>query len=327
MGKQKAPKAPDPVVTANAQTASNKETALAQANLNAVNQYGPGGSQVWSTTGTNADGTPIRSLTTTLDPKSQGIYETGLNTQQNLANLAQEQSGRLGGLLNTPLDFSAQKDYLDSLTSGALDKGWEQRQNALDTKLSNQGIKIGSGAYTRAQNDFDVNQSDAYNSAKVNNYNTALQSQLALRSQPLNEVAALASGSQIQQPQFGSVPQTGLAGTDVAGITNQGYQNQVNAVNQANAQTGQMMGGLFSAGANLLPLFFSDKRLKKNIEPTGKKIAGVPIVEYDRKDTGKHEVGVLAQALEKKHPELVDHSHPSGYRRVDYGGLLRMAKK
>lgn len=327
MGKASAPTAPDPTATANAQTASNKETAIAQANLNQVDQVNPTGSLKYTQIGTNADGTPKYQATTTYAPKAQGIYDAGQNTQQNLANVAQEQSGRIGGLLNAPLDFSAQKQYLEGLTSGALDKSWAKDQASLDTKLSNQGIKLGSTAYDRAQNEFGVTKSDAYNSANVNNYNTALQSQMALRQAPINELLALAGQGQIQQPQFGSTPQTGVGGTDVAGLTNQAYQNQVNAVNQANGQTNQMLGGLFSAGANLLPLAFSDERLKDDIEPTGRKIGGVPEVTWDWKDGSGSGRGVIAQALEKKHPELVDNSHPSRMKRVNYGGLMAMGAR
>src|SRR5688572_7562995 len=107
MCQQRAPAAPDPTTTANAQTASNRETAIAQANLNQVDQVNPTGSLKYTQIGTNADGTPKYQATTTYAPKAQGIYDAGQNTQQNLANVAQEQSGRIGGLLNAPLDFSA----------------------------------------------------------------------------------------------------------------------------------------------------------------------------------------------------------------------------
>jgi len=327
MSKQSAPQAPDPVATAASQTASNRETAIAQANLNMVDQVGPGGSVKYSQIGTNSDGTPKYQQTTAYDPKTEGIYNAGIGTQQNLASLAQQKSGELGGLLANPINFDQQKQYLEGLTSGALDKSWANQQSSLDQKLSNQGIKLGSSAYDRAQNQFGVTKSDAYNSANVNNYNTALQSQMALRQAPIQEILALAGQGQIAQPSFGSTPQTGVAGTDVAGITNQSYQNNVNAVNQANQGTNQMLGGLFSAGANLLPLAFSDMRLKENVRPTGEKIAGVPVVEYDRKDTGKHEVGVIAQALEKKHPELVHRDPQSKMRMVDYGRLLQMGAR
>lgn len=54
MGKSSpsAPPAPDPIAVANAQGAANKETALTEAQLNRVNQYGPNGSVVYSS---NAD--------------------------------------------------------------------------------------------------------------------------------------------------------------------------------------------------------------------------------------------------------------------------------
>lgn len=49
MGKKSsAPAAPDPVATANAQAAANKETAIAQAKLNMVNQVGPSGTLTYT---------------------------------------------------------------------------------------------------------------------------------------------------------------------------------------------------------------------------------------------------------------------------------------
>lgn len=325
MGKQSAPAAPNPQATAAAQTASNRETAITQAGLNMVNQTDAAGNkQSWNQIGTWADGTPRYETTQTLSPKSQGIYEAGLGTQKNLASLAQQKSGELGGLLANPINFDQQKAYLESLTSGALDKSWDRQQSSLDQRLSNQGIKLGSDAYTRATNDFGVTRSDAYNSANVNNYNTALQSQMALRQAPINEILALAGQGSVASPQFTATPQTGVAGTDVAGITQAGYNNQVNAVNQANQQTGQMFGGLFSAGASLAPLFFSDERLKKNVKPMRMKLADVPLKSWEWKDGSGKGVGVMAQDVEKKHPEMVDNSHPSGFKRVNYGGLMRM---
>src|SRR5690606_29458617 len=133
------------------------------------------------------------------------LQTTNEGTAQNLANLAKDQSGRLGTLLNAPIDFTAQKDYLEGLTSGALDKRWNALGQQNETELINRGIRPGSTQYNDLKNQFMVNQSDAYNSANVNNYNTALQSQLALRQAPINEIAALSGGSQVQAPQFGQI--------------------------------------------------------------------------------------------------------------------------
>jgi hypothetical protein len=46
-----------------------------------------------------------------------------------------------------------------------------------------------------------------------------LAEQLAIRNQPLNETSALLTGSQVQMPQFGSVPGVQVANTD----TSSGY--------------------------------------------------------------------------------------------------------
>lgn len=308
----KAPSAPNPVTTANAQTASNRETAVAQAGLNAVNQITPNGNLTYDQIGQWSDGTPRFQATQSLSAAGKALQGTTEATTQNLANVAKEQSGRLSGLLNQPLDFSQQQNYLEGLTSGALDKSWDRQAEQFETSLANRGIRPGSTAYQQQLNDFQTNRSDAYNSANVNNYNTALQSQLALRQQPLNEILALAGQGQIQQPNFTSTPQTGVAGTDVAGITQAGYQNQMQGYNAGQ----QQLGGLFSAGASLIPLL-SDRRAKMDIERIGQTDAGVPVYKFRYKTGGPIQIGYMAQDLLETNPDAVSMG-PDGFYRVDY---------
>ncbi len=151
----------------------------------------------------------------------------------------------------------------------------------------------------------------------------AFGDQITGRNQGINELMALLSGSQVQQPQFPGTGQTGVGGTDVTG-TAMGLYNAKNSqyLNQQN-QNNSMLGGLFGLGSSAL-MAFSDERLKDNIEPTGEKVGGVPVKSWTWKGSGEPDVGVIAQDVERKHPELVDHSHPSGYRRVNYGGLMRL---
>lgn len=313
-----APTPPNPQNTIQQQTASNRETAITQAGLNMVDQTDASGNKLaFAQIGTWPDGTPRFSATQTLGEAGQALQTTNQGTAQNLSNLANEQSGRIGSLLNAPIDFTAQKDYLEGLTSGALDKTWDRQSQQFETDLINRGIRPGSSAYTDQVDQFRTSKSNAYNAANVSNYNTALSSQLALRSAPLNEILALSGQSQVQQPSFASTPSTGVAGTDVGGIVNGGYGQQMQ---QYNAQQSQL-GGLFSAGANLLPLAFSDIRLKTNIKRVGTHPIGVGIYEYDRVDTGRHERGVIAQELMQIAPELVDSSSPTGFLRVSYGML------
>lgn len=297
----KAPSAPNPVTTANAQTASNRETAITQAGLNLIDQTDALGNKLThSQIGKWPDGTPRFSATQTLSPAQQAIANAGQATQGNLANLAQEQSGRLSGLLNEPLDWSTQQNYLNELTAQNLDPQWDRLAQQNEQALVNRGLRPGSTAYNAAQDEFLKSRSGSYNSANLNNFNSALQSQMALRNQPLNEILALSGQGQIQQPNFGATPQTGVAGTDVAGITQAGYQNQMQGYN-ANQST---LGGLFSAGASLIPLL-SDRRAKSDIKRIGTADNGLGLYLYRYRTGGPFHVGVMADEVAAVNPGAI----------------------
>lgn len=308
------PKAPSANSVIQQQTASNKETAIANAGLNMINQTDSAGNQLnYQQIGTWADGTPKYQATQTLGAAGQALQTANQGTAQNLADLAKEQSGRLSSLLSDPIDFSAQRDYLEGLTSGALDKRWDTLAQQNETDLINRGIRPGSALYDQMKNQFMTNQSDAYNSANVANYNTALQSQLALRQQPINEILALAGGAQLQSPSFGQTPQTGLAGVDTAGIQQQAFANQQNQ--WSNNQS--IIGGLFSAGASLLPLL-SDRRAKEDINVIGMTEGGNFVYEFRYIGSDEVHTGVMAQDLLLTQPEAVCVGDDGLYR-VRYG--------
>jgi len=331
-----APQAPSPTATAAAQTGSNVSTAVAQQQLNAVNQYGPQGSVTYSQNGTyqftdpstgQTYTLPKMTQTTTLSPEQQALYSTGVKTQQNLANTAQNQSQRLDSLLSTPfsLNNDATEARLMELGSKRLDPQLQRTREAEIARLSNQGIKIGSTAYDRAMELVNQSENDARNQLLLNGRNQAVQEALLERNQPLNEIIGLASGTQVQTPSYAATPQTGLAGTDVAGITQNAYANQMNAYNQQQQSNNSLLGGLFGLGSSAL-MAFSDKTLKTDIEDTGERVAGVPVKTFRWKGSGRPDVGVIAQDVEKKHPELVAR-HPSGKRMVNYGGLLQLGQR
>src|SRR6185312_2046030 len=116
MDAPQAPAAPDPVKTAQAQSAANKETAVAQYGLNATNQNTPQGSLTYKQIGTWEDGTPRFEATTSLNAGEQGLYDTGLATRQNVANIGRDQSARIGELLGKPLDLNtATENKIDEL--------------------------------------------------------------------------------------------------------------------------------------------------------------------------------------------------------------------
>ena len=109
----------------------------------------------------------------------------------------------------------------------------------------------------------------------------------------------------------------------MAGITNQAYQGQLAAAQYQNSQNQSLLGGLFGLGGDAI-FKFSDLRLKDNIEKVGELPDRTNVYEYDFRPTGEHQIGVVAQEVEKTHPKAV-HTTPSGYKAVDYNRLIAEA--
>jgi hypothetical protein len=144
---------------------------------------------------------------------------------------------------------------------------------------------------------------------------------LALRQLPLNEVAAIMGGAQVQLPQFqayqgaevGAAPV--FAGQQAAGnFAQQSYGNQTAAYNAKMGVLGSIAGaaGMY-AGAK------SDRRLKSNIVRVGTHPLGIGIYEYDIFD--RRERGVMADEVEQVKPEAVAIDPADGYKMVYYGML------
>lgn len=530
MGKPSAPAAPDPTLTAQAQTASNVATADNNAALNRVNQYTPYGSSVYSVDGTTADGTPQYSQTTSLSPTQQNLLNM---TQQGETTLGQTALGQLGNLQNAysqPFSFggpnvqsslpnagqiqtaignsgqiktgvgdagsiqsglgnygSAQTgldtsglpgmqssvnnsgpsltgqvgsgDYSSQIKQAQdaaynaqtqyLDPQFQQGQQSLDAKLANQGLSTGNTAYDNAQKNYGLQKQSAYqgaqdaavsagnqeqntlygqalnsanfqnsanaqgynqglssanlaNTANQQGYNQALQSGtfansgqgqnytqalgagtfsntaqgqqygqnlsnadfsnsaqnqqygqnlgtagfsnsaqnqqygqslsnanlnnsasaqslqqgLGLYNQPLNSYNALATGAQVTNPTFGSVPTANQANTDVAGITNSAYQDQLAAYSAQNAGINNLFGlGGTLGGAAITK--YSDRRLKREITRVGTTPGGIPTYTFKYNgDDDQEYFGVMAD--EVSHIDGAVIRGIDGFDRVDY---------
>lgn len=322
------PTAPNPSEIINQQTQSNRDTAITQSGLNMVNQTDAQGNTLnYQQIGTWADGTPRYSATQALGAAGQQLLNTNQGTQQNLANLAQEQSGRLSGLLNAPLDFSglpnagslgdndysADRQRVEDALFSRLNPQLDRSREQFETSLVNRGIRPGSTAYAQELSTFNQGVNDQRTSVllgagqeqnrlqdlKLNEANfanttrsNALNEMLAQRQIPLNELLAVAGQGQVQTPQFTNTPATGVGGVDTAGIQQQGYANQYGQYQQNQ----NILGGLFSAGASLLPLF-SDRRLKRDITQIGQTEAGTPVYSFRYKDSDDWHTGFMAQDL------------------------------
>jgi hypothetical protein len=308
--KPDAPAAPDPQATIAAQTAGNKETAISNAALNRVNQVTPYGNSTYTTNGTDANGIPEYTQTTSLAPAQQQLLD---QSNQGSIALGNTKLGMLDQVSNSyanpidtsgapgiassagrpmfnPQDYSAaQKQAQDAAyykNTSYLDPQFEQGQKAMDNSLINQGITQGTEAYNNAQGNFGRTKQAAYDDARrsaisegnqeqntlynqgaqtnqqqysqglsdANLRNSSnsqfLQQLFALRNQPLNEYNALNTGSQVTNPTFTSVPTASQANTDVAGITNDAYKNQLGAYNAAAASN--PLNTIFGLGGSVL---------------------------------------------------------------------------
>lgn len=130
MGKPSAPKPPDPVKTATAQTGTNIGTAIANTLLGQVNQRTPYGSLRYRQRGRVPWKDPVSGKTyrlpqfraiQQLSPRGKDLQRTNLKTQQNLSTLGARQSKRLGALLGRTLDTSGLPNAgnVDALTGFA----------------------------------------------------------------------------------------------------------------------------------------------------------------------------------------------------------------
>lgn len=335
MDAPQAPAAPDPVKTAAAQSTANKETAVAQYGLNATNQTTPQGSLTYKQIGTWEDGTPRFEATTALNAGEQGLYDTGLATRQNVANIGRDQSSRIGELLGKPLDLNtATENKIDELGRARLDPQFAREGAALETSLINRGIRPGSKAYDTMHTQFSQGKNDAYNQLYLSGRGQAAQEALTERNQPINEITALMSGSQVGQPNFTNTPTPGVAPTDVIGAQQQSLNQQNVGYNAQLQQNQGLMNGLFGLGKTAASLWaMSDIETKENIEVVGERADGLHVIDFDYKpefglDNHRHR-GFIAQEVAQVYPDAVARVPSKGNRMaVNYAkvpaGLFEM---
>lgn len=321
----KAPSPPDPYQTAAAQTQSNQQTAAYNAALNRVSTYTPYGNMVYSQTGTDTSGAPTWRSDITLAPEAQQQLDNQLKQNNQLSQLGFTLGNQAAAAINQPYsDAATSRDaaanaYYKRQTA-YLDPQYANQQNDLNSRLANQGVVQGSEAWNRAQDELARQKTFAYDQAQQgaistgdNAQATQLQLQSAIKNAPLNQLNALRSGTQIQNPTFQNAPGASAAPTDVAGIINQEYQNQLAASNN-------FMNGLFGLGAGAITKW-SDRRLKRAIRRIGATAKfGLPIYRFKYIDSDEPQIGVMAQDVIDVRPQAVFRM-PNGFLAVDYGQI------
>lgn len=314
------PSPPDPQQTASAQAGMNRDTATTQQMLNMTNQIGPNGSLTYNQTGSNsfvgADGKTVTlpqfTATTTLSPEQQAIKAQSDKASLNLGTLAAEQSGKLQQYLNDPFTFTNDdaSQWAYDLASPRILQQQGQNEDQLRTTLANKGIREGSAAWNAEMGRMTNANTDQLNQLALNGRQQAYSEAVQNRNQPINEITALMSGSQVAAPQFQQTPQTGVGGVDYTGLVNQQYQSQLQNAQSTNGG----LFGLLGAGVSL----FSDRRLKRDIRRVGTLDNGLPVYAYRYVTGGPIMLGLMADEVADIIPEAVS-LHESGYAMVDYG--------
>ena len=229
----KAPKAPDPFALIEAQGRENR-----------INEVGPSGSTIYSRDPTTGVWTANRSFS----PEMQGLFEKQLDIAGQDPNAYNETV--------TNAMFGRQKALLDPIFS--------EQDRALEQKLANQGLPMGSEAYTGERNRFDRTRNEAYEAAARDATLAGTQTGISQRQAEFNQLAALLGGQQVNP----------TAPIDVTGPFQSQYQGQLNAVNSANAagaaqnsQRTAAAGATAGLLAELLPLMMACSRdFKENNE-------------------------------------------------------------
>jgi len=240
------------------------------------------------------------------------------------------------------MDMAAQRaGFQNAAQKQAYDQALGRGQFGNQARIEQFQKDVGSGTFanqaqkdaftqeaSRAQfNNAAQAQELARQNAQFNAQNTArgnyLTEQAALRNAPINEILALQSGSQVQQPNFVNTGSNQIANTDVAGIINNRFSQELDIYKQQTSNVNNIIGGLFGlagsgakAGAQIAT--GSDRRMKKNIHRVGTVFAArkhdepkkLPIYSYEYKDGfedgGKaRHIGPMAQDVEKINPSAV----------------------
>lgn len=253
------------------------------------------------------------------------LFGLGLSDAQ-FRNAAQAQDF---GQQATRAGFSnaAQQQTFDQLM------GRGQFANAAQAQQYGQNANDAAFFNTAQQQEFgqDFSNAQLANAARAQAFNEELAAaqfrnnardqqiaqDLALRGQPLNEIAALMSGSQVSAPTFVNTPTAGVQAPDIAGLTMANYQQ-----NAANSRAGtQGLFGLLGSGLGAAATFWSDRRLKRDIERIGTLPNGLGVYSYRYTWSEKPEVGLMADEVAAVRPWAVE--RVGSHDMVNYAEAMR----
>lgn len=281
-----------------------------------------------------------------------GDFVAGVSETSMAAQPYYEQMGALAGL--TPAEYQSRiQQNLSGFTTNVVDPALAAAQRQRDiSRMQEQSDIARAGAFgnirrgvveAESQAAYDIGLNQLTADLMRQGYDQAAAQTMAQMEMGLGAAGAAAGGLQ----QLGALQQT----TDQAALEaayNEFLREQGYDVGLLSALTGgaagtasaigttetsrtrpgfsQILGGIGAAGQGLAALSGSDRRLKVNVRPAGRR-NGINYYTWDWNNTaraigvdGHPTYGVMADELMQTHPHLVRRG-TDGYLRVDYAGL------
>jgi hypothetical protein len=199
----------------------------------------------------------------------------------------------------------------DAITQG-IQMGNQQRQQ----QFGEQQAQAGFANQARGQM---FNEAGAQAALANAGRTQEIQERAFLRNIPLNDVAALMGTGQVNLPQFGAIPQVGVAAPDYQGAVANQYAGQLSAYNQNQANRAGLTNALIGAGTSAA-IAISDRRLKKSIKKIGEWFKGINLYLFSYVWDDMPHVGVMADEVKKVLPDAV--YTVNGYDMVDYRKVI-----
>lgn len=240
-----------------------------------------------STGGYNSNGLPQWTSEVQLSPESQAIFDSYMRQQNQLGGLSESALNQVAQAYGSPYnydslnplygadDLNAARLRTEEALYSRLNPQFAKDEEALRTRLINQGIGQGSQAYQREMENFNQMKNDARMQAvlaggaesdralaqSMSLRQQGIQELDKLRGQPLNEYLAMSGQQQLAMPQFQQHNYGGAGTPDYQGLVNQNYQNQMAQYNANQASSNNMMGSLFGLGGAVAGSFLGQPQL------------------------------------------------------------------
>jgi hypothetical protein len=268
-----------------------------------------------------------------------GVTQTAGAEQQRMMDMAAQRAGFQNA--------AQQQEYLQAQGRGTFAN--EAQQNTFQQTLGASNFANAAqqgqfsqealrGQFANSAQAQQVAQAQARLNAQNATRAQYLTEQYALRDQPINEVTALLSGSQVHQPTFQNISEGQIPTTDIAGLMNTNFNQNFQNYQQQSANTNALLGGILGAGGKIgAGLALSDRRAKEDIHKMGTVFAAdneggeheLPIYKYAYKDdpASTQHIGPMAQDVEEIDPKAVVTHGGMKHIRTDHvmGSIMRAA--